>query len=215
MGVASQASGDSTASIDFGSVDADAFAEVFDNVHPLAKSVTLGAMIGMKINFLLNGIFAANIAGPVATTLNSDLFYQVNGHILDVKNFANFPGIPRSSFTLDAGMVPNGGVLTDFEGFMQVSVRFDGGGSSLLVQAFSSMNFLNTAQITSVTGTYNGQPLSDFTLTGDSGAVFPTGSPASAPEPGPRSLLAAGLAGWWVWRRRSKRGSGTVRRSAA
>jgi MYXO-CTERM domain-containing protein len=159
-------------------------------------------MMGMQIHFLLDGIFTEDIAGPIDTTLNSDLFYRVNGHILDVRNFANLPGLTRTAFTLDAGMVPNGGVLTDFEGFMQVSVRFDEVSSTLPVDASASMNFLNTAQITSVTATYNGQPLSDFTLTGDSGAVFPTGPlPASTPEPGSLLLAAAGMAALWVWRR--------------
>jgi hypothetical protein len=98
-------------------------------------------------------------------------------------------------------MVPNGGVLSDFEGYMQVSVRFDAGDSTFPVNANAAMNFLNTAQITIVTATYNGQPVPDFTLTGDSDAVFPTGSAASVPEPEPRGLVAAALAVLWEWRR--------------
>src|SRR5215472_8365230 len=201
MGVSAFASGMSDHSIDFGSVDADAFAEVFDNLHPLSKLVATGAMMGMQINFMLEGVFNTNIAGPITETLNSELFYKANGHTLDIKNFTMIPGI--QTYSLDAGMVQNGGVINDFEGFLQASVRFDAANSSLPVDANVSMVYLNTAMITSVTATYNGQPVPDFTLTGDSGAVFPTG-PASTPEPGSLMLVGAGLAACWM-RSRTRR----------
>jgi hypothetical protein len=201
MGVAALASGTSDMSINFGSVDADAFAEVFDNVHPLSKLVATGAMMGMQINFMLEGVFSANVAGPVSTTLHSELFYKVNGRTLDIANFTMIPGI--QTYSLDAGMVPNGGVLNDFEGYLQTSVEFDGANSILPVDATVSMVYVNTAKITSVTATYNGQPVPDFTLTGDSGALFPTG-PGSAPEPESLILVGAGLAACWM-RSRTRR----------
>jgi hypothetical protein len=41
----------------------DAFAEVFDNVHPVSKLVATGGMMDMKINFYVSGSFIAAIEG--------------------------------------------------------------------------------------------------------------------------------------------------------
>jgi hypothetical protein len=191
MGVNSEVSVTSNFAFTFQSVQALALAEVFDNMHFVSPGIVpVGGMMDTKVTLLVGTFFIADIEGPVSPIINSDLSYKLNGHTFDIPGFSNVQGLTLYSF--DAGLIPNGGVVSDFEEMMQTSVEFDRVFSNLPVNATLDLNDIDTAKIAAITATYNGQPVTDLMVTGDSGASFPT---TLAPEPVMLAPLALSLAG--------------------
>src|SRR5260370_4943482 len=98
MGVSTMAAVSSNFAFTFQSVQALALAQVFDNLQFVSNLVAPGGLMHTQVTVLVGTSFDANIAGPVQTIIGSDLFYKLNGHTLDVPNFANTPGLIPYSF---------------------------------------------------------------------------------------------------------------------
>jgi hypothetical protein len=179
-------------------VGATADALVEDQVHPFSALVPVGGLLDLRVNVLVDGESNSSINGPVISTILSNLGFSLNTGTLSVPNFANTPGPVEYSF--DAGIVPNGGVA-DFTALMDTQVSLSPVNSASGVSAILDLDYFDTAQITSITATYNGQPVTDLTVTGDSGATYPT---TVVPEPGMLVPLVLGSV-CLLWRRRRMR----------
>jgi len=70
--------------------------------------------------------------------------------------------------------------------------------------SFMSASFLNSADLNGIAGVYDSQrnPVTDFTITADSGADYTRPFGSQVPEPGTLALVGAGLAGVAALRRR-------------